>query len=125
MCVGAGHLFDQSARISDANRIDSKRSQSDHAEIVIAHHDRIRGAPLQVGKLLRVDKVNFGFERRSESILPCAEFCKNRRVATVDRVEPGSKHVRNLALKNKDRSLRFAHRELRAIFDLLALTGNR
>src|SRR5207248_9975111 len=107
------------ARIGDAHRIESKRGQSHHAEIRIAHYHRIRGAPLQIGKLFGVDEINFRFERRVEAEFPRAKFGKDRRVASLDGVASGAEHVRNLSLVHKDGGLRFAHNQLRAVLDLL------
>src|SRR5712691_10534717 len=86
-----------------------KRPRTDHAEIRVAHHDRIRRSPLKVRELFCVDEINFCLEWRIESIFPGPEFGKNRRVSPINRVEAGSKHVGDLSLVNKNSGLRFAN----------------
>src|SRR5207245_2306537 len=94
-------------------------SQPHHAEIRVAHHHGIRGAPLQIGELFRVDKINFRLERRVESVFPGAQLRQDGSVAALNAVAAGAKHVGNLSFINKDRRLRFAHNQLRAVLDLL------
>ena len=74
MSIGAGDLFYELAGIGDAETICSESAQANDAEILVAEHHRIGSAPLHVRELLRVDKVNFGFERGVEPVFPCAEF---------------------------------------------------
>ena len=63
-----------------------KARKSDHAEVGVAHHHRIRRAPFQIGELFRVDEIDFGFKRRVEAMFPGAELRQDRRVTAVDRV---------------------------------------
>ena len=74
MGVRAGNFLNKGLRVRDAHRITAEGTQANDAEISIAEHDRICRAPFHIGKLLRVDEINFRFDRRVKTVFPRAQF---------------------------------------------------
>src|SRR4051794_34504354 len=117
MSIGTGDLLDKFAGVGDAKAVSTKCSKPHYAEILVTKHDGVRCAPFHVSELFGIDKVNFGFERRVESVFPCAKFREDRSVAAVDRVAAWPEDIGNLAFENKDRRLRFPDDQLSAVLD--------
>ena len=60
-------------RVGDLERVCAERAQADHPELGVAHHHRVRRAPLQVREEPHVEEVDVGLERRLEAVFPTAE----------------------------------------------------
>ena len=96
-------------------------THADHAEICIAHHDWVSGAPSISGEETCVDKIHVRFERRFKSVFPALERGQDRDVVRRQGVGSRSVGIAELALLNKLSHLRLAHDELCAPLDLFVL----
>lgn len=119
--VGADHVLQEQGSVLDRDRVGAKSSDAHDAEVLIAHHDRVHGAPLQVGESLGVDEVNLGNERGIEAVLPTLEGGKNRHVLRAQRVHARLEHVGDLAFIHEHSHLRFANGQLCAVLNLVAI----
>ena len=117
--VGADQLAQQPVRVGDPQRVCAERPQPHHAELGVAEHDRVLGAPLEVGELAGVDEVDLRLERRVEPVLPALERRQDRQVLGLQRVGAGREDVGDLPLVDEDGGLRLAHDELGAHLDLV------
>jgi len=121
MLIRPGHFLEKEPRLDDFEIVNAESTRADHAKIVIAHHDRVRGAPLIAGENTRDDEVNVRLERRLEAVLPRFERGQNWNVVGGQRVFAGPECVAELAEVHKLRDLRLAHDQLRAALDFLVL----
>ena len=121
--VGAGDFLQEALRLDHLEVVGAEGAQADDAEVLVAHHDRVRRAPLVAGEQPRVDEVDVGLERRLEAVLPALEAGQDRDVVGGQRVLAGAERVAELAQVDELRRLRFADDELRAVLDLLVVVG--
>ena len=117
--VGADELLEQQLRIGAADRVGAKGADADRAEVGVAHHQRLRRAPLQASDGLCRHEVDFAFEGRVEAMLPAFQRRHDRHVRRRQLVHAFGEDIRDAALVDKDRRLARPHRQLRAVFDLV------
>ena len=103
--------------------VGAERAHADDAEVLVAHHDRVRRAPLVAGEQARGDVVDVGLERRVEAVLPRLELREDRDVVGRQRVLAGPERVAELAEVDELHHLRLAHDQLRAVLDRLVVVG--
>jgi len=101
--------------------INAVGADADHAEIRVAHHDGVGGAPFVAGEQAGVDEINVGLEGGFQTVFPAFEVGENGDVGRDQGVGAGTEGVAELALINELGDLRFPHDELRAALDLLLL----
>ena len=80
------------------------------------------GAPFEVGETLGVDEVDLGLERTLKTVMPVLHGGDDRQVGGFQRVHAGLEYVGHPAFVDEHRHLTFADRQLRTIFDLVAVT---
>ena len=107
--------------IDDAEVVRPEGAHAHDAEVLVAHHDGIRRAPLVAGEEARDDVVDVGLERRLEAVLPALEAREHRDVVGGQRVLAGPERVAELAQVHELHDLRLAHDELRAALDFLVI----
>ena len=121
LAIRAHNLGQELGRVGDLDRVGPERTQADRAELGVAQHDGVLGAPFQVGEAVGVDEVDLGLERRFEPVIPVLQRRHDRHIVGLEHVEAGGEDVCQLAFVDKDRRLAFAHRQLGAVFDLVPL----
>ncbi len=119
--AGADDVLEEDLGVRDPHGIGAEGPQPDHAELGVAHHHRVGGAPLEVGEQPGVEEVDLGLERALETVLPAAQGGQDRHVLGLDLVAPGREEVGRLALVDEERDLVLAHDELGAHLDLLVV----
>jgi len=119
--VGANKLSQNRFRIERLQRVDTKGTQTDGAEVRIPQHDWVRRPPLEIRDLLRADEVDFGLERTVKAELPTLQGAEQRKVCGVERVLPWLEHIGDLALVDEDGQLTGPHDQLGAVFDLVVV----
>ncbi len=107
----------------DAEVVRAVGAHPHDAEVGIAHHHRVRRAPLVAGEHARDDVVDVRLERALERVFPALEIGEDRDVVGRERVLARTERVAELAQIDELRDLRFADDELRAVLDLLVLVG--
>ena len=122
LTVGSDQFFEQDSGIDRFERVGAEGSQSDRAEVGIAHHDGVRRAPLQVSDLRRPDEVDFGFERTVEAMLPACERAEQWHVVGAQLVMTRFEDVCHFATMNEDRQLSRSDDQIRAVFDLIVIS---
>ena len=123
MIVGARDFLQELLRVDDPEVVGAERAHADDAEVLVAHHHRIRRAPLVAGEEARDDEVDVRLERRLEAVLPALEPGEDRDVVGRQRVLARPERVAELAEVDELHDLRLAHDELRAALDFLVLVG--
>ena len=73
MIVRARDFLQELRRIDDAEIVCPERAHPDDAEILVAHHHRIRRAPLVAREQARGQEVDVRLERRLEAVFPALE----------------------------------------------------
>ena len=99
----------------------AERADADDAEIVVAHHDRVGGAPLVAGEEPRRDVVDVRLERRVEAVLPGLQLRQDRDVVGRQRVLARTERVAELAEVDELHRLRLADDQLRPVLDRLVV----
>ena len=120
--IRADDFLHEAARVADAHRIGAIGAQADRPEFRIAADDRVLGAPLVVAEPGGVDEIDLGLERRLKPVVPVLQRGHHRHVVGFQHVHAGQEHIRQLAFMDEHRRLPFAHRQLGAVFDRMALT---
>ncbi len=121
--IRAGHFLQEELRVDDPEVVGPERADADDPEIVVAHHDRVRGAPLVAGEQARVQEVDVRLERRVEAVLPRLQLGQNRDVVGRQRVLARLERVAELADVDELHLLRLADDELRPVLDRLVIVG--
>ena len=121
MIVRPRDFLEKHLHVGDLEIEDAVGPRADDAEIRVAQHDRVGGAPFVAGEQARVDVIEVRFERRVQSVFPAFERGENRDVVGGQRVFAGAERVAELAEINELRRLRFADDQLRAVLDFLVL----
>jgi hypothetical protein len=111
--------LDEGLDVVELERIRPERAQPHRAKIGIAHRHRLAGAPLQARLLLQRKEHHVGLEGRFEAFVPVHQVGQDRQVGGVERVQPGAEIIGQLALVEERCDLVFAHRQLRAVLDLV------
>ncbi|OPZ11062.1 MAG: hypothetical protein BWZ07_02267 [Alphaproteobacteria bacterium ADurb.BinA280] len=119
--IGTRHFLEKLGRFDDAEIIGTKRPQTHHAEVGVAHHHRIRRAPLVAREQARVEVVDITLEGRIEPVFPARNRRQNRNVLGLQGVLARPEQIGVLASSHKLRQLRLAHNQLRAVLDLLVV----
>ena len=65
--IGPGQFLQKELRIDDAKIVGTECTRSNDSEIAVAHHDRIRRAPLVAGEESSIEEVDVGLERGLEA----------------------------------------------------------
>ena len=91
IAVGAGDFLQHQLRIADPEIVGAESAHAHDAEILIAHHDRIRGAPFVAGEEAGGDEIDVGFEGRIEGVFPRLQLGEDRDVSVVRVCLPGPK----------------------------------
>ena len=123
MKIAARDFFQKNSRIDDLEIIGAERAQPHDAEILVAQHHRVGGAPLVAGKQARGDVIHVGLERRFKTVFPALELGQHRNVIGNQRVFARLEGIAKFTEVDKLRHLRFAHNQLRAVFDRLVFVG--
>jgi hypothetical protein len=123
MIVRARDLLEELLHVAHAEVVRAVRAQAHDAEILVAHHHGIGGAPLVAREHTRDDVIDVGLERALQAVLPALEVGEDRDVVGGQRVLAGTERVAELAEVHELRHLRFAHDQLRAVLDLAVLVG--
>ena len=119
--IRAGDLLEDQLGIDDAEVVGAEGADADDAEIVVAHHDRIRGAPLVAGEQARVHVVDIGLERRVEAVLPRLQLRQDGDVVGGQGVLARTERVAEFAEIHELHLLRLAHDQLRPVLDRLVV----
>ena len=119
---GAIHDFlDESHGVRYAHAIGAKHAQAQGPKLGIPQHNRILGAPFQIGDAAGADEIDLGLEGTFKTVAPRFQRADDGQVLRVEGVHARVEDVGNLALADKDRHLPLAHRELGAVLDLVAV----
>jgi hypothetical protein len=121
--IGAGDLAQEQLGVDDLEVVRPERPRPDDAEIIVAHHHRIGGAPLVPREQAGVEEVDVRLERGFQPVLPGRQARQDRDVVRRQRVLARSEGIAELAEVHELRHLRLAHDELRAALDRLVLVG--
>ena len=119
MVVGAGDFLEEQFHVGDVEIEDAVGARADDAEIGVAHHDGIGGAPFVAGEEAGVDVIDVGLERRMQAVFPAFERGEDGDVVGGQGVFARAEGVAELAEINELRHLGFADDELRAVLDFL------
>jgi hypothetical protein len=119
--VGARHFLEEQLRLGDAEIVGPERAHADDAEVVVAHHHRVGGAPLVAGEQAGVDVVDVRLERRVEAVTPRLEPGEDGDVVGRQRVLAGTEGVPELPEVHELHPLRLADDQLRAVLDRLVV----
>ena len=105
--------------IRHLDRIGAKGPDAGRPKFRVAQHDRVLGAPFEVGKAVGVDEIDLGLERRLKRVIPVLQRGHDRHVVGLEHIETRGEHVCHLAFVDKDRRLTFAHRQFGTVFDFV------
>ena len=119
--VRAGHFLQEQLRIGDLEVVGAEGARADDAEVLVAQHDGVAGAPLVAGEQARVDEVDVDLEGRLEAVLPRLQLRQDGDVLGDQRVLARAERVAELAQVDELRHLRFANDQLRAVLDRLVI----
>ena len=97
MIVRAGDFLQKGLHVGDVKIKDAVGARADDAEIGVAQHDRVGGAPFVAGKQAGVDVVEVGLERRVQSVFPAFERGQDRDVVGGERMFAWSEGIAELA----------------------------
>ena len=111
------------ARVVEVPGIDAIAPQPDGAEVLVAHGDRLRGAPALADLLPRGEEVHVTLERRLKHLVPVHEVGHERQSLSGERVEPRAEDIGDPAFVDKRSHLTFANGQLGAILDFHVLHG--
>ena len=117
MVVGAGDLAQEGGRVDDAEVERAESAQAHYAEVFVAHHDGVGGAPFVAGEEAGGDVVDVGLEGRLEAVFPALDAGEHRDVFGRQRVFAGAESVAELAEVDELHHLALAHDELGPVFD--------
>ena len=104
----------QPARLGHLNDVGAERAQPYHAELRVAHRDRLRRAPLEVGILLQADIVDIGAEGALVAERQLDEIDQQRNVGGRERVAARNEHIEEATVAREEGQLALAHDALRA-----------
>jgi hypothetical protein len=105
----------------DAETVAAEGANAERPEFLVAHRDRLRGAPFKPGLLFLAVEIDIGLERRGEALVPVQQRGEQRKVARLERVEPGQESVGDLTFVDEQRGLPAADSQLCTVLDFAIL----
>jgi hypothetical protein len=102
-------------------RVATERPHTDRPKILVAHGDRLGGAPLVIELLAAREEIDGRHEWRFERLVPVEEVGEDREVLRLKRVESRPKSIGQPALVQKGRHLRLANSQFSTVHDLAIL----
>ncbi len=109
------------ARVFNAHSIRTESADAYPAEFAVTNHHRVARSPFQIGELLGVEKIDFGFKRAAETVIPVLQSGQQRQVLGFQHVHAGREYVGYLTFIDENRDLRLTHGEFCAVFDFVAV----
>ena len=121
--VGSGHFFYKYTRIFYTKGKTTEGAKAYGAELCVAEHDGVAGAPFLIDELPGADKEHVGFKRAVETIFPSFQRGKDGHVLGGKGIHAGGEDVCDGAFVHEYGPLRLAYSELAVHFYLVVVTG--
>ena len=99
--IGARHFFEELGWVHDAEVIGTKGAQTDHAKVLVTHHDGVGRTPFVAREQACVDVVNIALEGRVEAVLPATQCGQDGNVLRGQLIATRIEQVCELAFGDK------------------------
>ena len=99
--IGAGVFPEEPGNVGDARGVGPERAHPDLPELLVGHHHRRRGSPLEIDELAGRDVEDVVDVRRREPVLPSREVGQDRDVAGREGVGAGQVDTGGLTLRQE------------------------